>query len=477
MVAMSQSGQEKQPRTHLVGTLPTTITSVALIVTVLLVAGCGRTTTLAGTSGPHATAMPTSTSQPHATATLTSAILPGAPLSWTAGNLPPFSPFIWGEMVGHSLLWSFYIDPGDGNIAYTCAPSASSPVGMAIWATHDRAQKWSQLAPLPSGTRQLDACMIVPDAADPSIVVVAVSWVRLKDLFQEPPPVLISDVAQLVTFDGGAHWQPLHGPQPFLLQWLATYHGTTLAMLENDSGSIHLWSSTDQMQTWHELPQAPYGQPWINPVTGNLLVLDINGNNQGYVYESSDLGQHWTSLPMPSDLLTVPLLVSPPVAGQPWRICVISATGTLMCSMDSGRTWTSRPQLTTTFDNTDKGIVVPETAQEVAVGADGTVYAVIGYDQQPMGGIPSGLYQLTPQATRWQPLTSPPGGAVATTDIPGIRDSLGNTERARRGGRGWAISGCLRVAARASCACAGIGVVTEQCCSCCGWVLQYYYRS
>jgi len=60
---------------------------------------------------------------------------------------------------------------------------------------------------------------------------------------------------------------------------------TTLAVLETGEGSTHLWVSTDQMQTWHELPQAPYGppgHPLINPATGDLLVL---GNNQPYIYE------------------------------------------------------------------------------------------------------------------------------------------------------------------------------------------------
>jgi hypothetical protein len=298
---------------------------------------------------------------------------------------------------------------------------------MNILATKDRAQHWTSLTPIPPGTQQLDACMIFPDAADPSIVVAAVSGVRYKDLTQEPPQQFVSDFAQFVTFDGGAQWQPLHSPEPFLLQWLATYHGTTLAMLERSDGSIHLWSSTDQMQTWHELAHAPSGNPFINPVTGDLRVLDNNGNNlgyinQGYIFESTDLGRHGSSHPIPSELSGVPVLVCAPVAGQPWRVC--GTEGPLTCSMDSGRTWTSPPQLATTFYNTDKGLVVPETAQPVAVGADGTIYAVVMSDLQPIRGIPAGLYRLTLQATRWQPVPLPPGGAgitttVDTTDLPG----------------------------------------------------------
>jgi hypothetical protein len=55
----------------------------------------------------------------------------------------------------------------------------------------------------------------------------------------------------------------------------------------------------------------------------------------------------------------------------------------------------------------------------VGVGANGTIYATMVSYLKPIGGVPAGLYQLTPQATRWQPLTVPSGDAVATTDIPG----------------------------------------------------------
>jgi hypothetical protein len=240
-------------------------------------------------------------------------------------------------------------------------------------------------------------------------VVVDVSWLQSHD-FASTALNFVPDFTQFVTFDGGAHWQPLHGLEPLLL-WLATYHGTTLAMLENSSGSLHLWRSTDQMQIWQEVAQAHSGEPFINPMTGDLLVVDNNGVNQGYIDESTDLGQHWTTHPIPSELTGLTLLVSPPVVGQPWRLC---GTGdTFVCSMDGGRTWASPPPLTATFDNTSKGIVVPETAQSVAVGADGTIYA----------DLPSELYQLTPHAMHWQPLTLPPGDAVVPTGIPTTIDT------------------------------------------------------
>jgi hypothetical protein len=66
--------------------LGATVIAAALIVTVLLLAGCGLTTTRAATSGSHLTATPTSV------------ILSGASLSWTVGNLPPNGGVALGDV-------------------------------------------------------------------------------------------------------------------------------------------------------------------------------------------------------------------------------------------------------------------------------------------------------------------------------------------------------------------------------------------
>ena len=429
MFAMSRSRHGKQYHTrHLVGTLPAMMNSAGLIVAILALAGCGRTTTLVGTSGTHATVAPTST------------ILRGPALPWTAGTLPPGYAMFSGmnNFQEDDQGGAFYIAPGDGNIAYSCMVPASTAVGPGIWVTHDRAQHWMQVAALPPVAHQLQICDLIPDAVDPSMVVASVSWARPKDLMGEPPQMAFPEFREFITFDGGAHWQPLPGSEPVLLQWLATYHGTTLAIVESSSGDVSLAMSTNQLQSWRELPQAPVGQVWINPVTGDLLVLGANDHNQWQLYASSDLGQHWNPLPLPNTLTENPL-ISPPVAGEPWRMCAtatapipasiasISTPGpndsdeaAVMCSMDGGKTWTERPNLITTFDNIDKG-TFPQPAGEVAVGADGSLYAELmpvpaSYSSL---GIPAGLYQLPPQSNRWQSLNSPPpSDAVNTANMP-----------------------------------------------------------
>jgi hypothetical protein len=409
MVAMSRSGQGKQHRRHLVGTLPATITSAVMIVTVLAVAGCGLTsTTQVSGSGSHATASPSNST------------LPLASLSWTTGNLSP----------GYSMMgerYQFALGPldiaaYDGNTAYSCTGPTSASAGPSVWVTHNRAQHWTPLAALPPVAQHLTFCTIIPDAVNPAIAVATVSWSDPAALGAPPQ----DDVIDFVTFDGGAHWQLLDGPVPFVLDWLATIHGTTLAMLISGAGdgTENLWSSTDQMQTWHELTQAPVGQLWMNPTTGELLEMGQTNSGLVEIYQSSDLGQNWTSFPTPIDTTTMTPIVSPPVAGQPWRICGFATSsngpppaGELMCSLDGGKTWHSRPQLQITFVNPDKGPFI-QAATEFAVSPDGTMYAYML--PGPYGtDIPEMLYRLSPNADRWQSLGPAPGYDLATADIPG----------------------------------------------------------
>ena len=379
-----------------------------LLVAALLVAGCGLTTTRVGGSGTPAT-LTASTSTP------TPASLP-----WMAGSLSPGNSML-GERYQFAL-GSLDIAAADGNTAYSCTQPASTSVGPSVWVTRDRAQHWKELAALPPVAQHLTFCTIIPDAVDMAIAVATVSW-RDPAALGAPPQ---DDVMNFVTLDGGAHWQLLGGPEPFALDWLATIHGTTLAMLASgaDDGSENLWISMDHMQTWQELAQAPVGQAWINPTTGELLEMGQTSSGLVEIYQSSDLGQNWISFPTPIDTATMAPIVSPPVAGQPWRICGFAtssngppAEGELMCSLDGGRTWQSRPQLQITFVNPDKG-PFSQAATEFAVSPDGTMYAYML--PGPYGSsIPQMLYRLAPNADRWQSLGTAPGDEVTTADIPG----------------------------------------------------------
>ena len=170
MVAMSRSEHGKQPCTKRPGgTALATMTSAALLVTLLLVASCGQTATRARTSASHVTATPTYDA------------VPGPSLSWTVGSLPPGIPMLddssW--FVPNQFGWAV-IAPSDGNIAYSCMRPVSASVGPGVWVTHDRAQHWTQVASLPPVHGQLYICFLLINAGDPSIVVAGISWMGRK---------------------------------------------------------------------------------------------------------------------------------------------------------------------------------------------------------------------------------------------------------------------------------------------------------
>jgi hypothetical protein len=362
---------------------------------------------------------------------------------------------------GPSTVLSPIISPSDGNTAYSCMWPASASVGPGIWVTHDRAQHWMQVATLPPAHRQSDICGLLPDAADPSIVVAYVSWMRDKDLQGAPPQIGLASFTDFVSFDGGAHWQLLRGPGLFMPRWVATYHGTTVAAVETSDGSVNLWMSTDQMQSWRKLDQAPSGQLYINPSTGNLLMLGGGNGNQEREYESSDLGQHWTSFLMPLNYFATDQLVSYSVGDPSWHICGESmatpTTDTYMCTMDSGRAWTPRPMMVGTIDNTDKKIKSPQGGSDIALAPDGTIYNDVQPEYWP-ATIPPGLYQLPPHSTVWQSLNSPPPSdavdlsnipvTVDTADIPGagILWAYPGDPAAAKGENGARFSGLYPVA-------------------------------
>jgi hypothetical protein len=286
----------------------------------------------------------------------------------------------------------------------------------------------------------LTGCNIIPDAADPAIVSAAVSWTPVKEL--GAPPFL--NASNFVSFDGGQYWQPFRGPQPFDVGWTATYHGTTMAILNTDTpGYSGLWLSRDQMQNWQRVSPGMNigdgasldpGTLLINPSSGQLVQFGGYTGSTVPLEESDDDGQHWTTIttPLPSNQPAsnsdapdpVPYMISPPAPGQPWRICGPGrdpgpdGLGVLECSLDGGHTWAERPRLTLYEYN---GYITrfPQVANEFAVGQDGTIFAQIvggsgfGFD------IPAGFYELAPGASRWLALGPDPDTGPATVDIPG----------------------------------------------------------
>ncbi len=424
MRAMSESGQVEAPSSgHIFRKRQAATVALALLLTCLLATGCGRTTQTIARGEPRAT--PTAT---HISATPT-ATLPPAPLSWVPGSLPPGN-----VLPGGTFADPLAVSPSDGATAYTCGAPASISQGAIIWVTHDNARHWTQLAPLPvvpNLPHILSNCWIVPDAVDPSILVGEVSWQREQAI---GAPYFM-DGTHFVSFDGGESWQPLRGPKPFNIFWMATYRGVTMADVETEvPGYSAFWISYDQMQTWQSSSAVPATRDMsINPTTGELLgEISMPAEPIGVTEQldtSSDDGLHWTMLSTPPDWSTP--MISPPEAGLPWRICVLTQSGdssssTLMCSLDGGKTWIQRPHLEITYTDPNTG-PGSQSASEFALGPDGTVYADMPAIMPtiPDSAIPDTLYRLAPGSDRWQSLGTSPlglvsqGGEYATVELPG----------------------------------------------------------
>ncbi|MGO8946549.1 MAG: hypothetical protein ACLQUY_02565, partial [Ktedonobacterales bacterium] len=385
--------------------------------------------TRAGISRTHTAATPTATSL----ATTPTSMLPPVPLSWAGGSLPPSQlppGLLLTGAVESTLNGIFSISPADGSTAYACARPASLSAGAIIWVTHDGAQHWTQLAPLPVvPPRPLTACWIVPDAVDSAIAVSEVSWKRMQ-ANGEP---YYAEGTHFVTFDGGQSWQPLGGPQPFDVTWMATYHGVTMANVDDGPSNSAFWISYDQMRTWQSSSAAAdyveYHDFSINPTTGELLAVGGNADGSGNTQlgTSDDFGLHWTTLSTPLAQSTA--MVSPPEGSQPWRICGLTqntapTSGNLMCSMDGGKTWTERPRLEISYTIAGQG-QAPWIATEFAVGTDSTVYAVLpALPSTANISILDTLYRLSPGSDRWQslgvsPLDLLPSVEYATAYMPG----------------------------------------------------------
>ena len=421
MPTVSQSDAEASPTRTLLGNWSTVTVLVALCIAALMAAGCGPAVTGAG-SGP------TQTPRPSLVPTPTDIALQGPPLQWTAGSLPPGN-----HADGPGFLNVPEVALNDGNTAYICAYPTSTSVGAGVWVTHDRARRWTRLADLPFVPHQLTRCRIIPDAVDPAIVSAMVSWTPMKE---NPPPYV--QVDNFASFDGGQHWQSSSGPQPFAVEWTATYHSTTMAVLATPATYSGLWISHDQLQTWQRVSPGmniDVSSLAINPSNGQLIQFGGNTGSTVPLEESDDDGQHWTTIstPLPSSPppgANMPdwgasYLISLPAPGQPWRICGPGqdpgpdGLGVLECSLDGGRTWTKRPRLVL-YDYNGYITKFPQVSDEFAVGPDGTIFA------QPVGGsgfgfdIPPGIYELAPGANRWQSLGPDPDASPATVEILGV---------------------------------------------------------
>jgi hypothetical protein len=147
------------------------------------------------------------------------------------------------------------------------------------------------------------------------------------------------------------------------------------------------------------------------------------------LWQSVDLGAHWTRIPTPTNLRADSgFLVGQPQANDPWHACGIMFTGkevnqptTLVaCTLDSGQTWQTRPM--PVFMPCGNYCEGSELSQQPEMLPDGSLLAPFGASVTTTGPQPSGstgdLYLLAPDATHWKDIGSAAGGGAIVIGGP-----------------------------------------------------------
>lgn len=309
------------------------------------------------------------------------------------------------------------ISPVSARVGWVCAPAGST--GYQIWRTQDEGASWSHmsdLAPDSSG-QPLNGCAVMPNRADANALAIDISW----GVLNAPNAASLQGSRAYYSVDGGAHWKTL--PAGDWLDQTITVGATTYALLLHPSGgSAELVASADQLATWRDLPMPDSeNSPMIRAAAApgqpdQLLWMRMNG---GASY-SSDGGASWATLAPPdagSVQETVAVWLSQNAGGAPasgWLICGYLQTATAqqptknLCTTSLGKTWTSYPVLPDSWEcghcSQSAGEMSGTSPCPIAaIGPDGALYAVCGFDPQDSGAtpLPWTISRIAPGATTW----------------------------------------------------------------------------
>jgi photosystem II stability/assembly factor-like uncharacterized protein len=283
------------------------------------------------------------------------------------------------------------VTPSNGNIAYIC--QLAGEAAPRVWRTTDAGQHWATLPTAPiSGN--VNACFLEFDANDPFTVIAAFARSGTNGAARQ--------TFAYVLFHGATHWQALSQGQLMgsMASWGNVYYGMGYlgqsAVDPNgkpqDLPQQHIYESTDQMRTWHEVNDAAliagniasaekttgFGligaiALWVQPNTGEMLAQTTDG----VLWHSVDHGQTWTrillpALPPASELTPTPgemlwghgatdaiAIVQQPTGNKPFTLCALVLDQTTIafnvapfyCSTDSGQSWIRRPRTAVEWGN------------------------------------------------------------------------------------------------------------------------------
>lgn len=238
--------------------------------------------------------------------------------------------------------------PADGSIAWACVPDQSGTKPPALYRTSDGGISWQGIAP--PDVKPVYACSIQPDMLDSNVAVLTLN--ASKD-------ASTPSMHYQATYNGGASWQDV---PPFqLIKEFATLRGATYALrqVQADTTSLELVVSKDGMHTWQAIdaPLKSAGvyavQFWINPQSGNLLVLAAHRPPSYSLWTANASGGDWKQVIAP---LSGAVVARPTVDGLHWNICsyvVGTATDSqrvdnsshIYCATEQSNTWSELPSL------------------------------------------------------------------------------------------------------------------------------------
>ncbi|HEX8997805.1 MAG TPA: hypothetical protein VF812_17380 [Ktedonobacterales bacterium] len=266
----------------------------------------------------------------------------------------------------------FAFAPTDAQTAYICTTTNALNAPITVWATHDGAATWTHIGDLPY-LGDVAQCIVTVDAQDSMRLILSVS--------AQNPTTLTAGYSNAISDDGGKTWRMLGGDAYFT--GLATTHGMSVAieapanfvMLPNQAPQYpHIAISHDDWRTWTVIDgplaarQYTVERVWQRPSDGAILAETIQipareaatptgltnpttSIQPSVLWQSTDLGAHWTPVPTPPNLsANLGFDVAEPHGDLPWRICGFESvgsgatqTGVIGCTMDGGLTWSARP--------------------------------------------------------------------------------------------------------------------------------------
>jgi len=401
-----------------------------------------------GGSSHTATATVLATPQPIPTQVAPTVPIAGTPLVWQTRQGPAdLTPVSSSADLVHRNEMVF--SPTDARTAYVCSLTrGATAANVNIWASHDAARSWTQVS-ASAYSLQWYSCKLNVDAGDPMRV--ELTLVTLYGNTDSTSQSLLSD-------DGGQTWRPITDGQ--MLTNLVTRDKVSVAIIrqwpplafqprttptpQKLRSIVQVAVSRDGWRTWTPIDDSFWAQGlmvkdiWQRPGDGALLASAIseagepNPADDAQLWQSVDLGEHWTRIPTPTNLSAGGgFLVGQPQGNDPWHACGIMGIGkevnqptTLVaCTLDSGQTWQTRPMpvFTSICGSYCEG---EELGSQVELLPDGSLLAPFGASVSANGvqqADPAGhLYVLPPHATQWQDIGGASSGAVIVIGAPTI---------------------------------------------------------